>query len=135
MLLLALLLATADARAEAILANRQIVGCFARVLADGSGPRPESAAFVVLRGGANFDCVPWPRTNDRHSARFNGRIPAGTVAIVHSHPASQPEPSPHDLNEAQRLGISIFVVTPDAVTMAPAGGPAATVTRDRDWWR
>lgn len=135
MLLLALLLATVSAKSDAILANPQLVGCFARVLSEGSGPRPESAAFVVLRGGANFDCVAWPRTNDRHAARFNGRVPAGTVAIVHSHPGSQPEPSRHDMEEAQRLGMPIFVVTPEAVTMAPAGGPAATITRARDWWR
>ena len=92
----------------------------------------EEAAFIVT-GGDGYRCVPWPSTNEPSQASFRGRMPGGTVAIVHSHPRSRPRPSSGDVQLARRLGMAIFVVSRDHVYAARADGTVVTVVRKRGW--
>lgn len=129
MLLLVLLLSTGD-----VMANGEIVDCFAQVLARSEGPRrPESAAFLVLRRG-RFDCVSWPFGGELNAARYRGKIPDGTVAIIHTHPDNDSEPSRQDMAEAGRLGVPVYVVTRAGVTVASPSQGRVAITRDRSWW-
>jgi hypothetical protein len=94
--------------------------CFAKLLAlSGHGRRnDERAAFLTWEGDGRIGCVVWPATNQHHSATFRGKWPQNTAAIAHTHPRSKPEPSVQDLAEARRIGIPIFVVTPDRIAIA-----------------
>jgi len=84
----------------------------------GSFDRFERAAFIVDRGDGNLECITWPVTNEREKATFRGTIPPGTIAIIHTHPLNTPWPSEQDENEAHRLGIPIYALTPLTVTKA-----------------
>jgi hypothetical protein len=84
----------------------------------GSFDRTERAAFIVDRGNGEIECIAWPMSNEREKATFNGAIPTGTIAIIHTHPINCPWPSEQDKREAHRLGIAIYALTPLAVTKA-----------------
>src|SRR5205823_4629755 len=77
----------------------------------------ERAGFLVLDGD-RFLLVPWPPSHKFHADEWKGKIPYGTVAVVHTHPPGQPLPSTHDRTEAERVGIPILVITPTSVVLA-----------------
>ena len=101
----------------ASLSRPDVHQCFERVLkAGGYGHLPlEAAAFLVVNGDG-YECRMWPREVRYHSHVWSGRVPDNTVAIIHSHPADQPDPSANDAGVARALRISVFVVTPRGVT-------------------
>ena len=105
----------------ASLARPDVHDCFERVLkAGGYGHLPlEAAAFLVVNGDG-YECRMWPREVHYRSHVWSGRVPDNTVAIIHSHPADQPDPSAHDAGVARALGIPLFVVTPRGVTRTAA---------------
>jgi hypothetical protein len=111
-------------------ARAEVRSCVERVLeAGGYGHlRLEGAAFIT-RDGDGFLCEMWPRSVTFHSTSWSGRIPANTVAIVHSHPADIPEPSVGDAALARTLGIPVLVVTPRGVTAAGPGASAVNFLR------
>jgi proteasome lid subunit RPN8/RPN11 len=78
--------------------------------------RQEEAAFVVRDVDGAMHFVVWPSTNETLRTHFTGRMPANTVAIVHTHPLDQPLPSPDDEALAQRLRIPVYVLTRQGVT-------------------
>lgn len=84
----------------------------------GSFDRTERAAFIVDRGDGSLECVAWPQHYERERATFTGVVPAGTIAIIHTHPINVPMPSEQDEKESRRLGIPIYVLTPLEVTKA-----------------
>jgi hypothetical protein len=111
---------------DAMLQSREVNDGFTDLIRMGGyGKRAEErAGFVVLDGG-HLRLEPWPANNRYHSAEWLGSVPAGTVAIAHTHPQAFPDASPHDRDEAQRLGVPIFVLTPQAVVMVdPRDGHA-----------
>lgn len=81
----------------------------------------ERAGFLVY-DGERFHLVMWPPTHLFHAEKWHGAIPAGTVAVVHTHPPSLPEPSLDDRMEAQRVGVPIIVLTATAVEMVTDDG-------------
>ncbi len=90
----------------------------------------EGAAFVVDRGDGELACLVWPHTHQYHQETFNGAMPPGTVAIIHTHPMRVPMPSPQDIRESRRVGIPIYVLTPTRVTKAvPTSASPVTVHR------
>lgn len=118
-----------------LVAEPNVAACFAQLLKFGGyGQRPqERAAFLVLHANHRFACVVWPVTFGYRSERWTGPIPDGTVAIVHTHPAREPQPSSFDVEEAERIGVPIIVLTNDSVTVAyPSAGRVATIA-GRDW--
>ena len=104
---------------KVVLEREDVTTCADRVLALGWYGRVdwERAAFLRLGERGLFNCEVWPAKLQFHAATWSGRMPDGTVAIVHSHPRTLPDPSKNDVDEAHRLGIPVIVVTPDAVTM------------------
>jgi hypothetical protein len=110
---------------RAVLERDDVATCADRVLALGWYGRVdwERAAFLRIGERGLFTCDVWPAKLQFHAATWTGRIPAGTAAIIHSHPRTLPNPSVNDILEAHRLGIPVIVVTPDAVTMVlPSDG-------------
>jgi hypothetical protein len=104
---------------EETLRREDVRACSARLnelSGYGYGNR-EQAAFLILRSDGRFDCSVWPATNAWHSANWSGRIPTGTVAVIHTHPRNIPRPSVQDAAEARRLDIPVIVVADRSVTM------------------
>ena len=81
----------------------------------------ERAGFLVFDEG-HFRLALWPPTHKFHAEEWQGPIPKGTVAVVHTHPPGQPAPSTHDQIEAQRVGIPILVITPESVVLVNEDG-------------
>ena len=71
-----------------------------------------------MRDDGHFDCALWPATFTWRSATYSGRIPTGTVAVMHTHPTGQPQPSDHDFQEAKRIAVPVIVVCRKSVIMA-----------------
>ena len=90
----------------------------------GRWPR-ERAAFLIQERDGSLTLEPWPHGGFRH-ATFRGAIPPRTIAILHTHPADEPEPSARDRAEARRLGLPVVVITPRSVIAAE---PTAERTR------
>jgi hypothetical protein len=117
--------------------NDQVRACFARLLAlSGYGRRPdERAAFVVVRDDGRFDCVLWPATNGFRSASWQGSRPEGVIAIAHTHPRTLPDPSTRDAEEARRLALPIYVLTPQQAVLVATDGRAIVLARGEGWWQ
>jgi hypothetical protein len=115
------------------LQHAEIADCLANLLAYSRfGAGDEHAAFVVLRDDGRFACVPW-RDNRAtpHGVRFKGVVPQGTVAVAHTHPAGQADPSRQDRLEADRFDVPFIVVSLGMITMARPGGEAVVTLEDR----
>jgi hypothetical protein len=112
-----------------------VAACFAALLKlGGYGKRPqERAAFLVLHEHQRFACVVWPPSFGYRSERWSGPIPDGTVAIVHTHPEHEPQPSSFDVAEAERIGVPILVLTNDSVTVAYPSSKRVATLAGRAW--
>jgi hypothetical protein len=55
------------------------------------------------------------------------------VAIAHTHPANLPDASHHDCDEARRLGIPMFVLTPQSVVLIGSRDGRAERIASRAW--
>jgi proteasome lid subunit RPN8/RPN11 len=109
------------------LISPQAVNWYDELLAEsGYGQREyERAAFLIRERDGTLTLEPWPHRGYRH-ATFRGAIPPRTIAILHTHPAGEPQPSVRDRAEAKRLGIPVVVITPEGVI---AADPIAERTR------
>ncbi|HVG25439.1 MAG TPA: Mov34/MPN/PAD-1 family protein, partial [Thermoanaerobaculia bacterium] len=98
------------------------------LLAEGGYGRVERerAAFLILECDGALTLEPWREGGFRH-ATYRGKVPAGAIAILHTHPARVPEPSAHDRAEARRLGIPVVVITPSGVIAAQPSGERTPV--------
>jgi hypothetical protein len=94
--------------------------CASRLAAlSGHGFRDEErAAFLILREDDTFECALWPASFAFRRASWAGQIPDRTIAVIHTHPRSTPDPSPHDYREARRLDIPVIVVAGERISMA-----------------
>lgn len=118
---------SATARACDALCSPAAVRGYGYLLAStGFTSEVEHAAFVVRDADGSIHFVRW---NSQHElrAKYTGVVPDGCVAIAHTHPYLQTQPSPHDIDEAQRIHIPIIVITPVAVTIAHADGNVETL--------
>lgn len=91
----------------------------------------EEAAFVVRNADGRLGIVRWPSSGVPNEARWPGLFPKGTVAIVHTHPNSYPEPSRVDVRTARVRRVPVYVVTRMKITKT-TGGASITVVRG-DW--
>lgn len=91
----------------------------------------EAAAFVVMTPDG-VRLVPWPRSIDAHGARWRGAFPRGTIAIAHTHPNRDTDPSRIDRRTAKRLRLPVYVITHSRITVTDG---AATYTIARGRWR
>jgi JAB domain-containing protein similar to deubiquitination enzymes len=81
----------------------------------------ERAAFLILEDDGSLTLQPWQSRGLRH-ASFKGTIPPRTLAIIHTHPHGESQPSSRDRAESARLGLPVIVVTTDAVIAAMPDG-------------
>ena len=93
----------------------------------GNLPR-EHAAFLIAEEDGTLTTQPWTHGALRH-ATYRGALPARTIAIVHTHPRGEPQPSARDRAEAKRLGVAVIVVTTDGVVAAQPDGSVVTLAR------
>ena len=92
----------------------------------------EQAAFVVRRNDGSYGFVRWPSSEQHHRAVWKGAFPAGTIAIVHTHPNWIPDPSKTDIRTSQQRGMPVYVVTRLHIRKTTADGGTAVVHGD---WR
>jgi hypothetical protein len=120
---------------ERILRDRDVASGFAMLVKNaGYGHRPdEQAGFLVMDDDGRLRVVPWPATNRHHAQQWSGAIPAGTVAVAHTHPSESPSASAHDCDEARRLGMPMFVLTPQAVVLIDARSGRPQAIAQRGW--
>ena len=120
---------------DRFLADPIVLGFFADVLRNGGlGYRKsESAAFLVRESDGTHRCVTWPFTREVQMQRFEGTAPDGTIAIIHTHPESLPDPSSGDRRVAMAAGVPVFVVTRRAIVGARADGSVHAVIEGRLW--
>lgn len=111
--------------------------CFVELLRNaawGIGGPFERAAFVVQGPDGAIECVAWPSKHVCWEESFHGLMPAGTVALVHTHPALYPLPSDHDIDEARRIGKPIYVVSIHGIYRAdPQTREVATIVLGQKW--
>lgn len=82
----------------------------------------ESAAFIVRNSAGGLELYHWPRSRAFRAAHWDGALPEGVVALMHTHPASLPRPSGQDVAEARRLRLPVYVVTERQMCVADAKG-------------
>jgi hypothetical protein len=113
-----------------------IRGFFADILQQGGFGRwkTERAAFIVRDERNRYRCVAWPSDGHLYRQQFRGAMPAGTVAIIHTHPKELPEASQGDKETAVRLSVPIFVLTPLNIELITDRGVAVPVIRNHLWF-
>ena len=113
---------------EQILERADVTLAFEDLLRKSSYGRlgEERAGFLVLDGD-HFRLVLWPPSHRYHAEEWNGKIPQGTVAAVHTHPIGLPDASNVDRTEAQRVGIPMFVITMRSVVLVTGDGRAQSL--------
>jgi hypothetical protein len=120
---------------ERIMQNREVTSGFATLVKNaGYGRRAdEQAGFLVVDDAGHFRVVSWPVSNRHHAQEWRGAIPDGTIAVAHTHPVESPYASVHDCDEARRLGMPIFVLTPESVVLIDARNGLPQPIARRGW--
>jgi hypothetical protein len=90
----------------------------------------ERGAFFVRETDGTIRCLLWPFTNQFQSISAKLIIPSGTIAIAHTHPNGQQQPSVRDREEAARLDIPMLVVSRDFLHLIGSAGEAAVRWND-----
>ncbi|HSN69208.1 MAG TPA: Mov34/MPN/PAD-1 family protein, partial [Thermoanaerobaculia bacterium] len=93
----------------------------------------EAAAFLVHRDG-KLSLVPWPDQFERHRQTWQGRVPPGALAVVHTHPDRRPALSEADRALARSTGIAVVALSRWAIWIAEPDEtePVPLVVR-RNW--
>jgi hypothetical protein len=91
----------------------------------------ERAAFLVRNEEGGLELVAWSYGAETLRATYRGSIPAGTVAIVHTHPNATPYPSRGDAELSRRIALPVYVLTRHSVTFTD-GSKTELVARG-DW--
>jgi hypothetical protein len=71
----------------------------------------EQAAFIIQHADGSLSTMDWPSGHSFRKASWNGPVPPGAIAIIHTHPLRMPLPSQIDRTEATRTGLTIYAVT------------------------
>ena len=95
----------------------------------------EVAAFLVRDANGAISCVMWPHTANLRSEHYRGAIPAGTVAIAHTHPIFAERPSRGDIEQAIRIGLPIYVITRWNLYVVDATGAVIALIIQKNWAR
>jgi hypothetical protein len=90
----------------------------------------EEAAFLIrdARGATFF--VRWRANGELNRATWHGPLPAGTVAIVHTHPNWLPLPSNIDARVARETSLPVYVVTLTRISRTDGGKPMLVAKGD-----
>lgn len=98
----------------------------------------ETAAWLVRGPDGRETLVPWPPASQRKSHAWKRPLPAGAVALLHTHPASEsPRPSVRDRDVARRIRMPVYAISRWAIyradpdgTVSPVASPCWTPTID-----
>jgi hypothetical protein len=91
----------------------------------------EHGAFVVRTSAGRYYFVRWPPLGRNDLLIWRGRIPAGTVAIIHTHPDMRGSASKYDAMTAQRTRVPVYILT--ARRIVKTDGEVTTVVRKGKW--
>lgn len=118
-----------------LFADRSVTQCFATMLASTrfGATGEETGAFLVAGEDGTPVCHRWQGKGMRR-VEWRGTIPAGTIAIVHTHPATAPLPSQHDRDEAKKTQLPFIVVARFQVTAVDTNG-GSTILAGAGWTR
>jgi hypothetical protein len=108
-------------------------GVFAELLRNaryGSASTEEAAFLIRDAHGATF-FLRWRASGELNRAEWHGPLPAGTVAIVHTHPNWLPQPSKIDALVARETSIPVYVVTLTRISRTDGG--KAMLVASGDW--
>lgn len=91
----------------------------------------EAAAWVTRDEAGSIRLVYWPSSGKVHGEVWRGPVPAGVVALLHTHPPTvSPRPSLVDARTAQRLGLPVYAIGRAGVWRVDAAGVTAAVADD-----
>jgi hypothetical protein len=93
--------------------------------------RGEQAAFIVRGESGRISAVEWPSKGEPDSALWVGAFPAGTVAIVHTHPNWLGTPSRIDAHTARSTHLPVYVIT--RTRICKTDGASTHIVVDGDW--
>jgi hypothetical protein len=82
----------------------------------------EHAAFIAAGSDGTMRLVHWLGNRAFREAHWNGPLPDGVVAVIHTHPHRSPLPSRQDAFEARRLGMPFYVVSRASLSVAEPDG-------------
>lgn len=119
-------------------AGPEMLGILSDVSQRGARQRDdmEVAVFIVKAPDGRLSCLLWPHTASIRSARYDGAIPIGTIALAHTHPLYAEKPSRGDVALAQRMGLPIYVVTRwHLYVVDPTTGLSVELIRQKNWTR
>jgi hypothetical protein len=119
-------------------AESELLGILSDVSDRGARQRDdmEVAVFIVKSPDGHLSCLLWPHTASIRSARYDGGIPIGTIALAHTHPHYAEKPSRGDVDLAQRIGLPIYVVTRwHLYVVDPTTGRSTELIRQKNWTR
>jgi len=90
----------------------------------------EQAAFLIRNASGATFFLRWRANGELNRAEWDGPIPAGTVAIVHTHPNWLPLPSNRDALVARQTAVPVYVVTRTRIARTDGGEPVIVVKGD-----
>ncbi len=90
----------------------------------------EEAAFLIRDAHGRTFFLRWRANGELNSATWNGALPAGTVAIVHTHPNWLPLPSHIDARVARETSLPVYVVTLTRISRTDGGTPSLIASGD-----
>lgn len=93
----------------------------------------EEAMFIIRNPDGTFSFLRWDPSRVPHQAQWSAPIPAGVVAIAHTHPNAMPRPSRMDFHTAMQSKIPVYVVTRTRITKT-SGSEEWTVLKG-NWHR
>ncbi|HEV7486509.1 MAG TPA: Mov34/MPN/PAD-1 family protein [Thermoanaerobaculia bacterium] len=91
----------------------------------------EEAAFLIRNAAGATFFLHWRSDGELNQATWTGPIPAGTVAILHTHPNYLPIPSNRDIRVAREIAIPVYVITRSRIERTD--GDKAVVVVAGDW--
>ena len=94
--------------------------------------RIEEAAFLVQDSAGRLGAIDW-NSGERDRVSYDGARPERCIAVMHTHPFGDNEPSLNDRREAQRIHLPIVVVTHGAVTVAWPDGTMSYLNDGPRW--
>lgn len=90
----------------------------------------EQGAFVARATDGTLYFIVWPRGPERDILRWRGRIPSGTIAILHTHPPASPTASKIDERAARASRIPVYVITNGGIMRTMGEGSEVMVSGD-----
>jgi hypothetical protein len=90
----------------------------------------EEAAFLIRDAHGSTFFLRWRANGELNRATWHGPLPAGTVAIVHTHPNWLPMPSNIDARVARETSLPVYVVTLTRISRTNGGKPLLVAKGD-----